>query len=131
MTMQPKRLPRALWFALAAVVAQPALAQVPQAAAGAAVRDMMGGHVGTVTAADAAEITVRTDRHEIRLPTSALVPYEGVFLVNLSREQLNDAADRTIAARMGSPAEDVAATSQAPADVTSGAGTQNADTPPH
>ena len=72
-----------------------ASAQAP--AVGAAVTDPQGGAVGTVTAADAEYVTLRTDRHEVRLPVSSFAVSESAVLIALTRDQLNTQMDEALA----------------------------------
>ena len=96
-------------FVLLAAVGSPASAQVPETAVGSTVKDMVGGVVGIITAVDGADVTVRTDRHEARLPASSMAAHEEGFLIAMSRDQLNNAVERALAAtQQPLPANDVA-----------------------
>ncbi len=129
--MRKGRVRRAFWLVLAASVAHPVLAQAPQVAVGAAVKDMVGGEVGTVTSVDGATVIVKTDRHEVQIPASSMAPYNGAFLVNLSREQLNAAAERVLSAtRPSLPSQEVARANPVVEGVTTGAGGMGAEGPP-
>ena len=77
------------------------LISVPAAAetlrAGATVKDPQGGEVGTITAVDSQYVTVRTDRHETRLPVVSFTATDEAVLFGLSREQLNASIDQALA----------------------------------
>lgn len=131
MTTRSKLLARTMFIALSAAAAQPAVAQTPQVIVGAAVKDMAGGDVGTVTATDGIDVTVKTDRYEVRLPASSMAPYQGAFLINLSRDELNAEVSRVLADSTMAPAGELAAAPAVPADLTSGAGTADPGAPPN
>lgn len=87
-------------------LAAPALAQDAEAPAtasapaetmpsvGAQVMDTDGGTVGTITAVDGDGVTLRTDRHEIRLPLTSMTAHEGNFLIAMTQAEANAAADQ-------------------------------------
>jgi preprotein translocase subunit YajC len=94
-----------LALALAATGA-PALAQAPAPAAsttggfnvGAVVRDTAGAEVGTVTKVDAANVTVKTDKHEVPIPRASFTAAPNGLLFGMTRDQLNGAVDAQLAA---------------------------------
>lgn len=87
----------AAMFILASTAAT-ALGAAPRIAVGTPVQHTSGAAVGTVAAIDGATATVRTDRHEVRLPLSSLTPHEGRLLIAMTREQLNAEVERSLAA---------------------------------
>lgn len=88
----------AVSLALVAAVGQPAFAQAAAVAVGAKVKDTAGGDVGTITAVNGATVTLKTDRHEVQLPVTSLAAHQGVFLISLTREQLNAQTEQALAA---------------------------------
>lgn len=62
--------------------------------AGATVTDPQGGEVGTITAVEGDSVLLRTDRHEVRLPSASFTAAEGKILFAVSRDQLNADLDR-------------------------------------
>lgn len=64
--------------------------------AGMTVKDAAGGTVGTVTAVADGFITVKTDKHEVKLPSSAFTPSEGAMLSGQTQAQLNADVDAQI-----------------------------------
>lgn len=81
---------------MAAVAMQPASAQTG-ISAGAKVSDTQGGEVGTITRVDGQYVILKTDRHEVRLPTTSFTAHEGGFLIGMTRDQLNAEVDKTLA----------------------------------
>jgi hypothetical protein len=77
----------------AAVMAQAAQAQ-PTLRVGATVKDPQGGTVGTITAIEGANLTLRTDRHEVRLPTSSFTATQEGALFAMTQAQLNAAVEQ-------------------------------------
>jgi preprotein translocase subunit YajC len=77
------------------------LLSVPAAAetlrVGAAVTDPQGGAVGTITAVDSQYVTLRTDRHETRLPVASFTATDNAVLFGMTRDQLNAAVDQALA----------------------------------
>lgn len=65
---------------------------------GTQVKDTQGGVVGTVTVAGPDFLTVKTDRHEVRLPRVSFTPASGALLFAMTQQQLNEAVDRDLAA---------------------------------
>lgn len=105
------RCQRALYvvtFALLAAVGSPASAEVPDTAVGSTVKDMIGGVVGVITDVNGPDVTVRTDKHEVRLPASSMAEHDETFLIAMTRDQLNTAVERVLAATQPSPASGVA-----------------------
>lgn len=64
---------------------------------GMQVVDVAGQPVGTVQAVQGTELIVRTDRHEVRLPSSSFTPDKGKLVFGMSREGLNRATDALLA----------------------------------
>jgi preprotein translocase subunit YajC len=83
-------------------LAVPAAAQAPAAPAaatvGMSVKDTNGGMVGTVTKVEPGFIVVKTDKHEVRLPSSSFTPHEGALLFAMTRDQLNAETEKALAA---------------------------------
>ena len=79
----------------ALLVSMPAAAETLRV--GARITDPQGGEVGTITAVDGQYVTVRTDRHETRLPVTSFTPTETTILFALSRDQLNSQIDQALA----------------------------------
>lgn len=85
-------------LSLAAVPAA-APAQTPAGiAAGAQIKDTNGGDVGTVLRIEGANVVVKTDKHEVRLPATSFTPSNGVLLFGMTRDQLNAAVEQQLAA---------------------------------
>ncbi|HEX4736121.1 MAG TPA: hypothetical protein VH331_01015 [Allosphingosinicella sp.] len=84
-------------------LAVPAAAQAQPPAAGAvitvgmAVKDTQGGDVGTVTKVEPGFITLKTDKHEVRLPSTSFTPHNGALLFGMTRDQLNAATEQALA----------------------------------
>lgn len=87
---------------LALGLAAPAVAQAPAASAamhvGMMVKDTNGGEVGTVTQVEPGFVTVKTDKHEVRLPAASFAPHEGALLFAMTRDQLNAQTEQALAA---------------------------------
>jgi preprotein translocase subunit YajC len=83
-------------------LAVPAAAQAPAAGpaitVGMAVKDTNGGDVGTVTKVEPGFVTVKTDKHEVRLPATSFAPHQGALLFGMTRDQLNMATENALAA---------------------------------
>lgn len=78
-------------FGVISLLSAPALAAPPYAV-GTAVVDTKGASVGTIAATEGDTIvTVRTDKHDIRLPVSSFAkdPNTGKLLLALSQAELN------------------------------------------
>ena len=74
-----------------------------QVAAGTTVKHTSGADVGTVTAVEDGYYVVKTDRHEVRLPSNAFTPHEGNLLFAMTQAELNaqvDAAEAQAAAQI-------------------------------
>lgn len=89
---------------LAAAAAVPAVAQtapapVPAASAaitaGAKVSDTQGGAVGTVASVDGDFVVLKTDRHEVRLPTSSFTKVDDGFIIAMTQAQVNAAVEQS------------------------------------
>lgn len=76
-------------------LAAPALAQV---AAGSKVVDTSGADVGTITAVNGANVTLKTDKHEVSIPASSFTKGDNGYLFGMTRDQLNAEVDKTMAA---------------------------------
>jgi preprotein translocase subunit YajC len=63
-----------------------------------AVKDTQGGDVGTVTRVEPGFVTLKTDKHEVRLPTASFTPHDGVLLFAMTRDQLNAETEQALAA---------------------------------
>ena len=86
------------WMAfsvLALAGAAPALAQT--LAPGAAIVDTKGQPVGTVVAVNGDVATVRTDRHELRMPLSSIRVDKTNGVVAMTQAELNAGVDQAIA----------------------------------
>lgn len=73
-------------------LAAPALAQ-GSLRVGATVTDPAGGTVGTITAIDGANLTLRTDRHDVPLPVSSFTATDNAVLFGMTQAELNAAVD--------------------------------------
>jgi len=104
---------------IAMPLAAPAAAQAPQRPAaaqpslsvGATVTDDTGGEVGTIIAISGDTLTLRTDRHEVRLPVSSFRPTATTVRFGMTRAQLNAAVEAAearadAAFAVGSPVRD-------------------------
>lgn len=85
-----------------AQAAQPAAAAAPAAApqitAGASVYGPGGNPVGTIASAGADFGVVKTDKHEVRLPSTAFAARpEGGLVIGLSRDDLNASVEQALA----------------------------------
>lgn len=86
----------AISAALTLPLAAPATAQATLRA-GTTVMDTQGGQVGTITAVDGEFVTLRTDRHEARVPASSLTATDNGALFGMTRDQLNAQIDQAMA----------------------------------
>jgi preprotein translocase subunit YajC len=64
---------------------------------GTQVVDVGGNIVGTVQSVQGNFLVIKTDRHEVRLPTSSFTPDKGKLLFGMTREALNLATDAMLA----------------------------------
>jgi preprotein translocase subunit YajC len=64
---------------------------------GMQVVDVAGSPVGTVQSVRDAELIVKTDRHEVRLPVRSFTPDKGKLVFGMTREALNRATDALLA----------------------------------
>ena len=83
--------------ALALPLAAPALGQATLSV-GATVTDPQGGTVGTITAIDGANLTLHTDRHDVRLPVTSFTATANTVLFGMTQAQLNTAVEQAEAA---------------------------------
>lgn len=90
----------ALTTASLSAVAVPTSAQTASSAItpGMPVVDTSGGAVGTVIAIKDNILTIKTDRHEAVIGTDSVTPHQGKLLFGMTRDELNAAIDRDIAA---------------------------------
>lgn len=84
-------------FVSVASIGSAALAQAA-IAPGMQVVDPAGGAVGTVTAVKGDQLIVKTDRHEVQLPATSFTADKGKLLFAMTRDQLNAATDKALAA---------------------------------
>lgn len=99
MTARLKNVVSALALAAAAIgpaAAQPALAAAAQIAAGAKVSDTKGGVVGTITAVDGEFVTLKTDKHEARVPAASFTAVEGGLLFGMTQAEFNADIEKSI-----------------------------------
>lgn len=84
-----------------ALAASPAAAMSYAPAAkispGMQIVDVAGNPVGTVLSVRGAELIVKTDRHEVRLPARSFTPDKGKLVFGMTREALNRATDAMLA----------------------------------
>ncbi len=73
-------------------LAAPALAQ-SALRVGATVTDPQGGTVGTITAINGPNLTLRTDRHEAQLPVTSFTATESAVLFGMTQAALNAAIE--------------------------------------
>jgi preprotein translocase subunit YajC len=66
--------------------------------AGMTVKDTAGGIVGTVTAVTDGFVTVKTDKHEVRLPVASFTPADGSLLYAMTQAQLNAEVEKSATA---------------------------------
>ena len=97
-----RRLKTIILASLSLGLAFPATAAAPAPAAaitvGMTVKDTAGGEVGTVTKVEPGFIVVKTDKHEVRLPSTSFTPHEGALLFGMTRDQLNAETEKALAA---------------------------------
>ena len=73
-------------------LAAPVLAQAGLRV-GATVTDPAGGTVGTITAINGANLTLRTDRHDVPLPVSSFTATDSAVLFGMTQAELNAAVE--------------------------------------
>lgn len=101
---------------LALCVPQIAVAQgVAAPSPGMVIEDASGGAVGTVATVDSINVTVRTDKYDIPIPTQSFTASGKKLIVGLTRDQLNAAwekglADAAAALVVGAPVKGSAGT---------------------
>ena len=98
----------------------PALAQAAAATvtAGAKVTDPSGAPVGTITSVENGEAVVKTDKYEVRLPTSSFGARKDGFAISMTQAELNATVEAAMA--KGAAAMTVGATVLDPAGGTVG-----------
>lgn len=90
MTARTKIILSAISMAVAGSLAPAALAQAPASiSAGAVVKDVDGGAVGTISSVDGEFVILKTDKYEARLPVSSFTAAEGHYLFGMTQAQLN------------------------------------------
>src|SRR3954470_11069998 len=82
----------------AALSAQPAAPAGATMTVGMSVKDTAGGDVGTVTKVEPGFVTVKTDKHEARLPAASFTPHQGTLVFAMTRDQLNAEIEKSLAA---------------------------------
>jgi len=82
-------------FAAIALAPGAATAQVPAGVElGATVKDVQGGVVGTITAINGTNVTIRTDRLDATVPATSFTVHEGDVLFGMTQAQLDAAVDQ-------------------------------------
>lgn len=84
--------------AVAPVASAPAYAAAPRVMPGMQVIDTAGNPVGIISAVKGATVILKTDTHEISLPSNSFTPNKGKLLFGMTRAQVNAAADQAAAA---------------------------------
>lgn len=97
MNLSHKLILPGLALAATALAAPAAIAEVA-IAAGVKVTDTSGAEVGTVTKVEGANLLLKTDKHEVRLPVSSFAKGDSSLLFALSRDQLNAEVEKALAA---------------------------------
>ena len=82
-----------------AVASTPVVAHSTPAAAGMLVKDTAGRDVGTVTVTDGTAMTVRTDRHEVKILAASTIAHDGSLLIAMSCSELNAPAHAIASSR--------------------------------
>ena len=93
--MKLRKILAATALSTALLLAAPAAAETLRV--GAVVTDPQGGQVGTITAVDSQYVTLRTDKHETRLPVASFTATDSAVLFGLTRDQLNSQVDQALA----------------------------------
>lgn len=86
-----------LTLATLAVPSTAAFAAPTTMQAGVKVSDTQGGEVGTITAADGDYVTLKTDKHEVRMPAASFTAVDNGFIMAMTRDQLNAAVESSLA----------------------------------
>ncbi|HEV2818800.1 MAG TPA: hypothetical protein VGW40_16455 [Allosphingosinicella sp.] len=86
------KLRKSLALSVLLALAAPALAQ-SALRVGATVTDPQGGTVGTIIAINGANLTLRTDRHEVPLPVSSFTATDSAVLFGMTQADLNAAIE--------------------------------------
>lgn len=87
---------------IAAPLAIPTAAAAQAITPGLIVVDPAGNTVATVISVNGTDIVIKTDRHEVKLPSSSFTPHKGKLLFAMTRDQLNAATDQALAAAQAS-----------------------------
>ncbi len=61
------------------------------------VLDPQGGAVGTISAVDGDFVVVKTDKHEVRLPTTSFAKGDAGYVMGMTQAELNAAVDKSLA----------------------------------
>jgi preprotein translocase subunit YajC len=77
-----------------------ALAAAPTIMPGMTVIGPAGNPVGTVTMVKGTDLVVKTDKHEVLLPSTSFTPNNGKLLFALTRDQLNAQTEKAMAEAM-------------------------------
>lgn len=64
---------------------------------GATVADPQGGAVGTITKVDGDFVVLKTDKHEVRLPSSSFAKGDNGYVMGMTQVDLNAAVDKSLA----------------------------------
>lgn len=75
-------------------VAAPALAQM---VVGAEVKDPAGGFVGTITKVEGDNVILKTDKHEVALPSTSFAKGDSGYLMGMTQAELNAAVEASLA----------------------------------
>jgi preprotein translocase subunit YajC len=81
---------------LALLAASPAIAQA--IAPGTQIMDSSGASVGTVKAVQGTNLLVKTDKHEVLLPSTSFTPNNGKLLFGMTQAQLDAQIEQSLAA---------------------------------
>ena len=84
----------AICVAMGLAISTPLAAQ----SVGMQVVDTAGGRVGTVTAIQGANLTVKTDKHEVALPKASFTPSNGKLMFAMTQAQLDAQIEASLAA---------------------------------
>lgn len=92
--MKISKLALASAIGAAVAFAAPALAQMT---VGAPVVDPQGGAIGTITVVDGDFVVVKTDKHEVRLPSTSFAKGDAGFVMGMTQAELNAAVEQSLA----------------------------------
>ena len=91
------RMPLIAALAIALAAPGAAFAQASPYHSGMAVKDASGGSVGSVVKVEDGVITVKTDKHEVPLPTQSFTVDGHSLLLGMTQAQLNAEWEKTLA----------------------------------